>query len=333
MTFRSTTYLTGLALIFSLFLLIACGGGNGEPDTENGVFKDNNVSGISYTSGAQSGTTGSDGSFTYEVGRQISFSLGNVTLGNATGSSIITPIDLVPGGSSSSTEVLNIVRFLLMLDTDGEPSNGITISSAVQSAAENWSDIDFTTDDISSELASIISDAASVDGTSHSLPSSATAQSHLESTLLCIRAGAYSGTFSGDDSGPFGVLVDASTGLVSGIAYSAYDGLLSLSGSTAVSFDQSASFISGDVSSGATFSGRFTSSDTLTGSWSLSSAGESGTFSGSRIGGAVDAAYRFTGSFDTDLNSSVYSFGMFTFDIDSADNVTGIAHTIYATDG
>ncbi|MGD9172110.1 MAG: hypothetical protein PVI97_18990 [Candidatus Thiodiazotropha sp.] len=55
---------------------------------------------------------------------------------------------------------------------------------------------------------------------------------------------------------PFGVLVDASTGLVSGIAYSAYDGLLSLSGSTAVSFD-----------------------------------------------------------------------------IDSADNVTGIAHTIYATDG
>jgi hypothetical protein len=333
MTFRSTTYLTGLALIFSLFLLIACGGGNGEPDTENGVFKDNNVSGISYTSGAQSGTTGSDGSFTYEVGRQISFSLGNVTLGNATGSSIITPIDLVPGGSSSSTEVLNIVRFLLMLDTDGEPSNGITISSAVQSAAENWSDVDFTTDDISSELASIISDAASVDGTSHSLPSSATAQSHLESTLLCIRAGAYSGTFSGDDSGPFGVLVDASTGLVSGIAYSAYDGLLSLSGSTAVSFDQSASFISGDVSSGATFSGRFTSSDTLTGSWSLSSAGESGTFSGSRIGGAVDAAYRFTGSFDTDLNSSVYSFGMFTFDIDSADNVTGIAHTIYATDG
>lgn len=128
------------------------------------------------------------------MGRQVSFSLGNLTLGSTTGQSVITPIDLVAGGSSSSTEVLNLVRLLLMLDSDGDPGNGITISSAVQSVAENWTDVDFTSDDFSSELVPIISDAASVDGTSHSLPSATTAQSHLESTLLCVRAGAYTGT-------------------------------------------------------------------------------------------------------------------------------------------
>ena len=126
MAFRATTYVSGLLSLLLLFLLIACGGGGGggggstSPTTATGVFKDNNVSGVTYTSGAQSGTTGSDGSFTYEVGQLVSFNLGNVTLGSASGNSVITPIDLVAGGSSSSTEVLNLVRFLLMLDTDGD---------------------------------------------------------------------------------------------------------------------------------------------------------------------------------------------------------------------
>ncbi|MCU7862304.1 MAG: hypothetical protein KZQ86_21315, partial [Candidatus Thiodiazotropha sp. (ex Lucinoma kastoroae)] len=340
MTFRLTTYLARLFSFFSLFLLISCGGGGGgdgggstTPTTATGVFKDNNVSGVTYTSGAQSGTTDSDGSFTYEVGQPVSFNLGDVTLGSATGKSVITPIDLVAGGSSSSAEVLNLVRFLLMLDTDGDSSNGITISSAVQAIAENWSAVDFTTTNLSSELVTIISDVTSADGTSHTLPSTNTAQNHLESTLLCVRAGAYSGAFSGDDSGPFGVLVDASTGLLSGFAYSAFDGLLSLSGSTAVSFDQSATFISGDVSSGATFSGQFTSPNNLAGNWNLSSTAESGTFSGSRIGGAANATYRFTGSFTSNASSPVTSNGLFTFDVDSSDNVTGVAHTVYASDG
>ncbi|MEW8002090.1 MAG: hypothetical protein AB2588_19425 [Candidatus Thiodiazotropha sp.] len=338
MSFRTTIYSTRLISLFSIFLLAACGGGGGgggssTPTTATGVFKDNNVSGLTFTSGEQSGTTGSDGGFTFEVGQPVSFNLGNVTLGSATGMSVITPIDLVPGGNSSSTEVLNLVRFLLMLDDDGDSGNGINISSAVQAAAENWSAVDFTTGNLQSELFSIISDAASADGTSHTLPNAATARSHLESTLRCVRAGAYSGTFGGDDSGPFGVLVDASNGLLSGFAYSDFDGLLVLTGSTSVSYDQSATFISGDVSSGATFSGQFNSTDTLSGNWSLSATAESGTFSGSRIGGAVDATYRFTGSFTSNASSPVTSYGLFTFDIDSGDNLTGVAHTVYASDG
>ncbi|MEW8431145.1 MAG: hypothetical protein G8D61_15610, partial [gamma proteobacterium symbiont of Ctena orbiculata] len=102
MSFRTTVYSTRLISLFSIFLLAACGGGGGgggssTPTTATGVFKDNNVSGLTFTSGEQSGTTGSDGGFTFEVGQLVSFNLGNVTLGSATGMSVITPIDLVPG--------------------------------------------------------------------------------------------------------------------------------------------------------------------------------------------------------------------------------------------
>ncbi|MCU7845431.1 MAG: hypothetical protein KZQ93_16510 [Candidatus Thiodiazotropha sp. (ex Monitilora ramsayi)] len=330
--------LSAFVTLFSLFLLAACGGGGGGgtagTTTATGVFKDANVSGVTYASGAQSGTTGTDGGFTYEVGQPVSFNLGGVTIGSATGKSVITPIDLVPGGASNTPEVVNIVRFLLMLDSDGDPSNGITISSGVQTIADSWSAVDFSSVTLAADLTSIISDAVSADGGSHTLPDSTTAQTHLESTLLCVRAGGYTGTFSGDDTGPFGVLVDASTGLLSGFAFSTSDNeLLSLSGTAAVSLDQNATFITGDVSSGATFSGQFTGSDQISGSWNLSSTNESGTFSGNRVGGAAAATHRFTGSFNTNVGSPVISYGLFTFDVDASDNVTGVAYTVYATDG
>jgi len=313
--------------IAALLGLNACGGsgdgGGGGGATAAGVFKDSNVSGMNYSSGSQTGITGTDGSFTYEVGQPVTFSVGGVTVGSTAGQSTVTPVDLVSGGSSSTPEVQNIVRFLLMLDTDGDPSNGISISAAVQTISATWKQVDFTAADLAAALASIISDAASVDSTPHALPSIAAAQSHLESTLLCTHAGAYRGTFSGDSSGPFGFLVNASTGLLSGFAYVTADqDLLSLSGTTAISFDQSAAFISGNASSSATFSGQFTGLDQVGGTWE--DLPDTGTFVGNRIGGAANAAFRFTGSFTGD------AFGLFTFDVDASDNVTGIAYTVLA---
>ena len=312
--------------------LVACGGGGGgggasnTPTTATGVFKDSNVVGMNYTSGAQSGVTTSNGQFTYMTGQTVSFSVGGVSLGTVNGKSVITPIDLVPNGSSTSTEVLNRVRFLMMLDMDGNPANGIVISPAVQAIAANWAAVDFSTADLPTALTSHMSDAASVDGTAHALPSAAAAQAHIESTVLCVRAGGYRGTFGGSSSGPFGVLVDAGTGLLSGYAYvTASGGLLSLTGTTAISFDQSSTFITGDASSGATFSGQFNGADNISGSWQL--APDSGTFAGSRIGGVSNAVHRFTGRFMGNAS------GIFTFDVDAADNVSGVAYTVRADDG
>ena len=293
----------GSAAAAALYGLAACGGGGSgggpaagppvgppAPTIASGVFKDSNVSGLSFASGGETGTTGTDGDFTYEVGQPVIFSVGGVTIGSAGGESIVTPIDLVPGSSSSTLEVQNIVRFLLMLDTDGEPTNGITISSAVQTMSDMWTPVDFATTDLATDLVTIISDAASVDGTLHALPDAVPAQSHLESTLLCARSGAYQGTFEGDDTGVFAVAVDALTGFVSGVGLSDVDQEpLTLSGSAAVGFDQTAAFITGDVSSGATFSGQFDGPDEISGTWQRLE--ETGTFSGVRFGSAADAVF------------------------------------------
>ena len=123
-------------------IVTGCGGGGNETPSSRqpaaltavGQFKDANAAGISYVSGRQSGVTDSQGRFTYEVGEAVTFSVGNVTLGETEGKSIVTPVDLVEQGSSSSKPVVNIARFLISLDQDAEPSNGIAISQDVQCA-------------------------------------------------------------------------------------------------------------------------------------------------------------------------------------------------------
>ena len=55
----------------------------------------------------------------------------------------MTPGDLVSGGNTDSAEVVNIARFLQTLDDDGNPDNGILVSSSVKSALKNVPALDF----------------------------------------------------------------------------------------------------------------------------------------------------------------------------------------------
>ncbi len=319
-----------IKLLISTLLIITftgCGGGGSSGGsgvvTATGVFKDSNVSGLSYVSGSQSGVTGSDGSFTYEVGQLVTFSIGGITIGTTKGKSVITPIDLVSGGNTNTAEVQNIIRFLMMLDHDGDPSNGIDISPEVRSVADTWEQVNFATTNLSTEVATIIPHVISADGGSHALPDANTAKAHLEGTLRCTYAGAYKGTFSGGDNGTFGMLVDATDGSVVGIAYSTqHVQLYTFSGMTPISYDQNVTFISGNVSTGATFSGQFTTSNDVSGTWENSISSISGTFQGGRIGGDVNATYRFTGSFGGD------DYGLYALDVDSSDNVVGVAYSV-----
>ena len=317
--------ITVLAIVtVAMFGLIACDGGGGNSGTvENGAFKDSNVSGLRFQSGRQVGVTDANGVFSYRISDPVTFSVGDVIIGTTTGKSIVTPIDLVAGGSSDSPQVLNIVRFLMMLDLDGDPTNGITISAGVQTIARRWAQVDFSTSDLATELVTIISDAASIDGVPHVLPDATTAKTHLESTLLCIHAGGYQGTFTGDDNGPFAVVADAKTGLVEGVAFSNNDqSVIFLNGTSSISFDQSVAFISGSASTGATFSGQLIAPDQIEGTWDNTLFSISGSFSGSRVGGDPNAEFRFTGNYTGD------DFGFFTADVDSVDNVSGVVYSI-----
>lgn len=164
------------------------------PVTAVGVFRDSIVSGLGYVSGGQSGSTNAKGEFTYEVGKPITFAVGKVTLGTAQqGNDLLTPVDLVPNGTGTSDKVLNIVRFLLMLDKDGDPENGIEISAAVRTAAASWPAVDFGTNDLPGDLAQIIPSAQAADGGGHVLSTAATARSHLAANFVCTHSGVYPG--------------------------------------------------------------------------------------------------------------------------------------------
>ncbi len=316
------------------------GGGGGtqpppvSPTTATGVFKDSNVAGLDFQSGGQSGVTNSAGEFSFEVGEQVSFSVGSLSVGTGPAKAIMTPLDLVAGGTTADPQVQNIARFLQLLDANGAPEDGIDISAAVRTLAENWNGVDFAAADLETQLtnAGILSDVASVNPGA-SLPSVADAIDHLRATFVCINSGAFTGSFAGDDSGVFGILVNAGTGIVQGVAFSTVDQeLIGLTGAAATALDDGGSFIAGTTSDGATFSGSFSDPDTLAGTWELLAEGSSGTFSGSRVGGAGDAVLRFTGSFES-TPPSLEAVGFFTFDVDAAGTVTGTAVTVAAADG
>src|SRR5207244_2189285 len=149
-----------------------------------------------------SGLTDKSGAFTYEEGQGITFSVGAVSIGAVpTAKNLLTPVD-VAQGTGTSHRVLNVVRFLMMLDQDGNPNNGIQISAAVNAAAASWAPVDFDTTDLPTTLGPIIQQASAADGVSHVLPDAATAQAHLPTAFYCTHSGSYYGTFFGTSSTP-----------------------------------------------------------------------------------------------------------------------------------
>ncbi|CAK0771828.1 conserved hypothetical protein [Gammaproteobacteria bacterium] len=99
------------------FMLTACGGGGGDvATTAQGRLVDSPVEGVEFISGSQSGFTGPNGEFTYEVGQAIQFRLGNLYLGEVKGQSLITPLDLAATAVEPGKTAVNIARLLQSLD-------------------------------------------------------------------------------------------------------------------------------------------------------------------------------------------------------------------------
>lgn len=181
--------------MLSLLVLSACGGGGGssssdgdgdggggDDTTATGVFVDGRVGNIDFeTSSGESGTTDDDGTFTYQSGDTITFSIGDIELPSAPADAIVTPIDMSDSGSIDDT-VANILRFVQSLDEDGDPGNGITVSDSVKSAAADQS-LDFTAppDDFETDANAVVSTVS--DGRVTSIVDSATATEHFTGAL------------------------------------------------------------------------------------------------------------------------------------------------------
>ena len=139
-----------VVVVFGFITIVGTGGGGGgdsstpPPTVQEGTFEDSIVEGLEYETATQSGITDPNGIFNYMNGETITFSIGDIVLGQALTKEWMTPIDLVNGAvDATNPTVTNIARFLLTLDDDDNPYNGISIIESVREDALGRS-VDFS---------------------------------------------------------------------------------------------------------------------------------------------------------------------------------------------
>jgi len=176
------------------FVLIGCGerGGGGSDEIFSpiqGIFVDSTVEGLQYATRTHSGLTDAQGTFQCIEGQKITFSIGDIVLGQTLAKGIITPVDLVKGAlKEKNPTVTNIARFLLSLDLDGYWNNGIFISDEVQNECLgrvinfNQTIADFEDDPAVKDLLDTLNSIGAFDDIRALYPAS-NAQSHLINTI------------------------------------------------------------------------------------------------------------------------------------------------------
>lgn len=117
--------LLGLSVV-TIGLLVGCGSntdGSGV-ETGTGYYIDSAVQGIEYKCGQQEGNTSADGKFTFEVGKDCSFSVTGVPLRTTKADDLVDGVKVLEDDD-------NVARFLQSIDNDNNASNGIQIDSAI----------------------------------------------------------------------------------------------------------------------------------------------------------------------------------------------------------
>jgi len=120
----------------------------------SGYLIDSAVVGASYEcSGGMKGTTDSEGKFTCEAGDTVTFKVGSVTLGSASGvqnGTTVTPYTLA---ADNETVAVNIARLIQTLDVDSDPSNGIDVT---ENSKKLTTTIDLTAEDFATKAGEAI---------------------------------------------------------------------------------------------------------------------------------------------------------------------------------
>jgi hypothetical protein len=289
-TFGSKLSLVLIALTLSL-AMGACGGGSlGSPSgnnpvpSVNGVFADAPVVGLSYSCGSTTGVTQAGGAFTCPANSIVKFTVGGVTICNATPQAVMTPVSCAqasgnPSADAATPSVVATAQFLISIGTPTGTAPGtlstLTITSAEIQAASGLN-LDFST-----ATQTQLQAAVSTVNPGQTLASATTAQSELTGTVATNVAGSYSGTYSGTTSGTWTVTIDSS-GNVSGTATD-----INKSGTVSVL----GALLNGTTFSGsagsASWTGTVNTSKSPTtgkgpylfsGPWTNTSSGDSGTF-------------------------------------------------------
>ncbi len=144
-----------------------------------GVFLDSAVAGVNYlTSSGLAGVTDTNGTFYYNSGDTVSFTLGDVSLGSVTGSAKLTPVEVMGASGTADPKVINLSRLLQTLDADGDPSNGINIEASTQTALKGKAiDFDVPVESFSNATAAV------TEAVGKPMISATAALKHLHSTM------------------------------------------------------------------------------------------------------------------------------------------------------
>ncbi|TCK04581.1 hypothetical protein [Phorcysia thermohydrogeniphila] len=121
------------AVLVSLGLASCGGGGSSSVSTTlTGQFVDSEVANVEYeTSSGITGRTDENGYFKYRPGDTVVFKVGKVVIGETKGQDLVTLVDLLSDDTTDPAELQKkmelISAFLISLDEDGNPDNGIKI--------------------------------------------------------------------------------------------------------------------------------------------------------------------------------------------------------------
>ncbi|MFC3122070.1 hypothetical protein [Agaribacter flavus] len=166
---------------------------------------------------------------------------------------------------------------------------------------------------------SIIADVNQADNRNVTFPSDEETLEVISGTSSCLISGAFSGTFEGDDTGTYILLIQhklyspetfpeatIGTGVTTGYGYSNTDEFpFFFPSREGVSLSSDRAVITGDVTTGGAFSGVFNKSYTsLSGTWTNSITDDSGTFTGERMAGDLSAVHRLSGLVVSDPDAS-----------------------------
>ncbi|MBU0484549.1 MAG: hypothetical protein KKB30_08565 [Proteobacteria bacterium] len=106
------------------------------PLDREGIFIDSPLMNVEYSSSSHEGRTNVNGAFLYRIGEKVTFSIGDIVLGSALGQEVVSPFELTPGADSvAHPSIINLIRFLQSLDSDGDVTNGISITNEMHTLA------------------------------------------------------------------------------------------------------------------------------------------------------------------------------------------------------
>jgi len=268
---------------------VGVGGGDNTFGSRTGTFVDSTVEGLEFNAGGLIGTTDVNGHFFYDPGTPVSFFVGDIQVGEGPGAAVMTPVSLVTGAVDESNSVAtNITRFMMTIDDDRDPDNGIQISDAVREAARGLSiDFTFPPSTFAGNNGAALGTLSAATTAGGVTVSEIAAQEHLRKTLLGLLAGTYGGAFEGDDAGEWEMTIDPDGNVTASTTSSLTADAFDLTGSVHSGGDG----LSFSVTSGPKFEGTIAKDGTiLGGTWSRILPGDFGagitkfgTFTGNRI--------------------------------------------------